>query len=344
MSLAAQGANITPGNLVVFRVGDGSAALGSTATAAFIDEYTALGALVQSIPITASGGGAFSVVGNSTTEGILSVSGSNVHFAGYSKAVGGTNPSSDSGAVTNRLIGSLGAAGTVSTIAVTDAAGAARSATMSGTAAYLSTASGIRYINTAAAGPYTSTVIDTRNSREVMLLPDNTLVASNGSTTITGKVQGYGVLPTTTTAATALVSLTLSDAVNGFWAADLDSGVVGIDTIYAMSTVANSLAKFSLVGGNWVSNGVITATGFQNVTGAVNGGTVNLFVTSPGALSTLADTSGYNGALGGSLTNLATAGPNTAFRGVAYFAPVPEPSLAALGLLGTVGLLRRRRR
>src|SRR5262249_17571744 len=50
-------ASFTSGNLVVYRVGDGSAALGSGATAVFLDEYTPGGVLVQSIalPTTISG-------------------------------------------------------------------------------------------------------------------------------------------------------------------------------------------------------------------------------------------------------------------------------------------------
>jgi hypothetical protein len=39
------------GDLFVCRIGDGSAALGSTGTAVFIDEYTTAGALVQTIPM-----------------------------------------------------------------------------------------------------------------------------------------------------------------------------------------------------------------------------------------------------------------------------------------------------
>jgi hypothetical protein len=41
----------TMGDLVVVRVGDGSAALTGNATAAFLDEYTQAGVLVQSIPL-----------------------------------------------------------------------------------------------------------------------------------------------------------------------------------------------------------------------------------------------------------------------------------------------------
>ena len=48
---------IAPGDLVVYRVGDGSAALSSTTSVVFLDEYTQSGTLVQSIamPTVSSG-------------------------------------------------------------------------------------------------------------------------------------------------------------------------------------------------------------------------------------------------------------------------------------------------
>src|SRR5262245_30809663 len=90
-------ATITPGNLVIYRVGDGGAVLGSTATAVFLDEYTTAGTLVQSIPLPSTGGSAMTAVGTATTEGIISRSqdGSTLLFTGYRKDSGGTSPASD---------------------------------------------------------------------------------------------------------------------------------------------------------------------------------------------------------------------------------------------------------
>src|SRR4051812_39801489 len=64
-------APITSGDLLLYRVGDGAAALGTAATAVFLDEYTTSGTLVQSIAMPTS---SFSATGNSTTEGIISPS------------------------------------------------------------------------------------------------------------------------------------------------------------------------------------------------------------------------------------------------------------------------------
>src|SRR4051795_10245670 len=71
------------GNLVVYRVGDGSVALGSGATAVFLDEYTTAGALVQSIPMPTAVSGSnkrLTASGSATTEGFLTQSAAGPHI------------------------------------------------------------------------------------------------------------------------------------------------------------------------------------------------------------------------------------------------------------------------
>lgn len=339
---AATAGPFTLGDLVIYRVGDGSAALGTTATAVFLDEYTTGGSLVQSLILPSSGAGALTAVGNATTEGVLSraQNGLSLVFTGYRKDAGGTNPSSDAPATTSRVIATVDAAGTVNASStLTDSTGTIRSATsVDGTSSfYVGTSTGVRYD----ASPFTAattTVIDTRNSRQVNL-SGNTLFAANGSTAVTGKVQSYGTLPTTATAATPIVTLASGDAVNGFALFDLSTSVAGDDTMYLLSTVENLLRKYTFDGTTWNASGSVGAGSAQNITGFAVEGTVNLFLTSGSTLYTKVDSTGYNAALDSvALTTLATAEANTAFRGIA-FAPsvVPEPSsyllLAAGGLL-----------
>src|SRR5262249_52491697 len=110
--------------------------------------------------------------------------------------------------------------------------------------------------------------------------------------------------------------------------------------------------KYSLVGGNWTANGTIgvDADDYRGVTGVVSGSSVTLFATRKGGsgatgggeLVSLLDASGYNRAVAGAPTPLATAVANTAFRGVGVIPAIPEP--ANLGLLSLVGLLAMRRR
>jgi len=342
-----QAAAITPGDLVIYRVGDGSAALGGTATSVFLDEYTTGGALVQSFALPTTGGSALSAVGNSTTEGTLSLSQDGLSFVytGYRKNVGGASPSADVTAVTPRVIGTLSLAGVVDTsISLTNiggsgAANAIRSATtVDGSAYWISTSVNVSYLNSPAS--VTSTLIDTRNSRQTRI-NGNTLYAANGSTAITGKLQSYGTLPTGVTAATPIISLTTADAIQGFAMFNLNNANPGgADTIYAMSTVASQLLKYSFNGSSWVANGSISS-GAQDITGVANGGSVTLYLTGSSGLQTLTDASGFGNTISGSISTITSNPINEAFRGIEIL--VPEPSTAVLGGLGLLGLLFARR-
>jgi len=121
--------------------------------------------------------------------------------------------------------------------------------------------------------------------------------------------------------------------------------VPGVDTAYALDVVGNTLSKFTFDGSLWNLNGAVPAGGAASVTGFLSGGTVNLFLTSPNSILPYSDASGYNNFDGTLLgAAIATAGTNTAFRGIAI--AVPEPSTGLLcGLIGAVGAgLRRYRR
>src|SRR5262245_40428571 len=64
----------TPGNLVIYRVGDGSTSLTNTGNPVFLDEYTTAGTLVQSIvlPTVPSGSNRRLIAsGTAITEGLL---------------------------------------------------------------------------------------------------------------------------------------------------------------------------------------------------------------------------------------------------------------------------------
>src|SRR5205085_206509 len=86
-------APLTSGDLVIYRVGDGSAALANTATAVFLDEYTSAGVLVQSIALPTAVSGAnkrLTASGTATAEGLLtrSVDGRYLVAEGYDAATG----------------------------------------------------------------------------------------------------------------------------------------------------------------------------------------------------------------------------------------------------------------
>ena len=48
----------TPGNIVVYRIGDGTTTLTSAASAVFLDEYSPAGVIAQSIPLPTAVNGA----------------------------------------------------------------------------------------------------------------------------------------------------------------------------------------------------------------------------------------------------------------------------------------------
>src|SRR4051794_27158146 len=73
-------AAFTPGDIVVYRIGDGNAALSAVAQRVFLDEYTPTGTLVQTIPMptvatTADNANrALTASGTATSEGQLHLS------------------------------------------------------------------------------------------------------------------------------------------------------------------------------------------------------------------------------------------------------------------------------
>lgn len=341
--LAANAATITPGNLVIYRAGDGGAALGTAATAVFLDEYTPLGTLVQSIPVTTAGASSMTAIGNATTEGIISRSqdGTKLVFGGYRADAGTAAPNV---ATINKVVGTVGTAGVVDTSVAVTGLGTAvprSTTTVDGSTYYLGTSTNVYYVATPGAAS-TAVSIDARNSRQVNLA-GNVLYASNGSTAITGKVQSYGTLPTATTPATPVISVLTTDAINGFATFDLDATVPGIDTIYALVTTQTQLQKWTFNGTTWAQSGSVSSSA-SNLTGFNVGGTVSLFLTTSSALQTIVDTSGFGANITGTITGLATAGTNTGFRGIGML-PVPEPAsammlVAAVTLMGA-GFRRR---
>jgi len=331
------------GNLAVFRVGNGAGTLANTGNAVFIDEYTSSGAFVQSIalPTTSSGTNRPLVAsGTATSEGMLtrSTDGSYLVLAGYGATIpnAGTLTSTVSTAV-NRVIGRIDSSGNVDTsTALTDASSGnnPRSvASVDGTSFWIAGGSGgVRY---AAFGSTTSTQVNTglnplTNVRTLSIF-DNQLYLSTGS----GSAVRIGAVGTGTPedlgADTAnLPGLPTAGSPYQFFMADLSSTVPGVDTLYVADDggTGGGLLKYSLVSGNWVSNGSIPSSNSvvgtaRGLTGTVSGSSVTLFGTNGSGIFSVIDTAGYNAAIVGTPTQLATATANTAFRGIA-FTPFPS--------------------
>jgi hypothetical protein len=330
-------AAFTAGNLVVYRVGNGSAALSSAATAAFLDEYTPSGTLVQSKPVPTTTSGAqrgLTNSGSATSEGqmTLSSNGKCLLFTGYEAPVG--TASVTSAANINRVVGVVFNGSTQAFINTTTgfsdgySGNNIRSATSdncdnlwtSGTG----TGGGVRYTTL---GGSSSTQVSTTvaNTRNVGIFGGQ-LYVSSSSLTFRLATVGTGLPTTSGQTITNLPGFPTTGSPYAFFFADLSSSVAGLDTLYVADDAAG-LQKYSLVGGTWTFNNTVTVTGnnLRGLTGTVNGSSVTLYGTggtNQTNLVKLTDSSAYNANNDGSFTTIATAATNTAFRGVA-FAPQP---------------------
>ncbi len=325
------GAAFTVGNLVVYRVGNGSSALGSTATAAFLDEYTTTGTLVQSVPLpTAASGSSLPLTnsGSATSEGALarSTDGRFLSFAGYAAAPGTAGIAGTLSTATARVIGRADNAGAIDTSTrITDAFSGnnVRGAVTNDGSGFwvVGATSGVRYVTLGSTGSSSDISTTVANLRTVNIFGGQLYVSTGSGSTLRVGTVGTGTPSTSGQTTTNLTGFPLTGSPYAFFFADLSSSVAGLDTLYVADD-ASGLQKYSLVGGSWTSNGAIANTNLRGLTASVSGTTMMLFGSTGSSIVTLTDSSGYNVPNNGSFLSVATAGTNTAFRGIA-FAPQP---------------------
>ncbi len=330
----------TAGNIVVYRVGAGAAALSSSSTAVFLDEYTTGGLLVQSIAVPTAAAGAnnpLTASGTATSEGLITESnnGQYLLLTGYDAAPGVAGISGTTSAADQRDVGRVDSQGNVDTGTVLTGFGGGNNirgvASTDGTGLYVGGGTGVAYTtDDSTAAPNT---LDANNTRQIEVVngqlyystgSGNTGIYSLGAGTPTTGTQTGTLLPGTNTNGTSPYA---------FAFAKLSATTTGNDTLYVADSV-KGIEKFSLVNGTWTSNGAIPFSGDTGLTISVTNGTATLYATSPTSIDTYTDTTGYNGAIPANAapTNIATAGTNEAFRGVA-FAPTAAAACYASGTL-----------
>jgi trimeric autotransporter adhesin len=345
----ASAAAFTPGNIVVYRVGTGSGAVASTATAVFVDEYTQAGVLVQSVALPTTTVGAQHALtssGTSSAEGMMTRSndGRYLILPGYDAAIGTAIATSAS----NRVIARIDSTAAIDTSTFeTGTAGNIRGATSTNGTTIWYGASNNGYRSTTFGSSLASTSLNSTltNGRTINVFSGQLYCgASTGTNTFRG-VSAIGTGTPTTTGQTITRLPGLSDAANpssyNFFFADLSGSVAGLDTLYIADDSTNTIQKWSLVSGTWTLNGNITASGVRGLTGSVQNGNVLLFGTTGGTGSTgggtiykVTDTAGYNAAPSTTTaSNIATAATNTAFRGVA-FVPQASPTVVSVSRVG----------
>lgn len=331
----ATAADFTPGNIVVLRVGSGASGLVNTGAAVFLDEYTPAGVFVQSIALPTSVSGAnkrLILSGTATSEGMITRSedGKYIMVYGYDAAIPTTDLAGTTAAAVNRVVARVDKNGNINTTtALTDAATGnnPRGVTSTnGTDIWVTGgAGGIRYTTL---GSTTSTQLSTTvtNLRGVEVFGGQLYISTSSGTAVRIGAVGSGTPATSGQTITNIPGFTTSGSPYGFFFADLNAGIPGADVLYVANDDAVALTKYSLVGGNWVSNGTIgvNADDYRGLSGVVSGSNVTLYAvrkggtgsTGGGELVSLTDASGYNGSFSGTPALLATAITNTSFRGI----------------------------
>ena len=335
-----EAANFTAGNLVVVRIGDGSASLSNASSAVFLDEYTPAGTLVQSVamPTAASGNNhSLTLSGSATSEGALtlSVNGQLLVLAGYDAATGKTSVATDS--TINRTIGTVSSNGTINTATGYLAGSAYKknnfrgAATQDGSAFWSSGAGsagtgGTWYVTSGSFTSSATQISSTISSTRVINVFGGQLYTSSSSSSYHGLNSVGSGIPTSTGQTSANLpgfpAADTASSVYGFYFFDLNPNVPGVDVAYVCDDRAASgggLLKYSLVSGSWVLNGNISSpAGLRGVTGYSSCSGVKLFISGQGGMYTFTDASGYNQPLTGSLTQLVTPATNTVIRGIAF--------------------------
>jgi hypothetical protein len=363
LGLRASAAPFALGDLAIYQVGTGSAALSSGSTAVFIDEYTPTGMFVQSIPMPTAVSGSnnpLTASGTASSEGNLSLSGNgqDLVFTGYAAAPGVASiagTSTTSATPTLRDIGLVNAQGAIDTSTTTTAFSGNNprsAASPDGVSLYAAGANtGIINLidgSTGTAGTLISSSVT--NNRVVNVFNGQLYVSTGSGGTYRIAAVGAG-LPTTT-------GQTYSEVAGVPINTSTGTPVVGpYEYLFASSTDdaglvvgtgdTGAIEKFILSNGSYQADGFVglnASTGLTAIQSDIAGvETETLYATTPSGLYELTD-SGL-GALTGTPSEIATAGANEAFRGIALAptAAVPEP--ASIGLMsGALFLLGRRRR
>jgi hypothetical protein len=306
------------------RLGTGTGALGSGATAAFVEERRLDGSIVGTVSLpTAPAGARLTMSGSATSEGCLSLSadGHYLALAGYDASTGTGSVASGT---SNRVVGRIDVAGIVDvSTAFTMASNGnnARGATttdgsefwIAGASATATTNGGVWYNTLGGAGTEAHVLSSPSNVRCVAIF-GNQLFGSSGSGSFANVFRvGFGTPTSAAQTATSLPMMTTGNPY-GFALFDL-SAISGVDTLYVADEAAG-VQKWTFDGTNWSLSTTLNISGnagFRGVAGYAVGGSVTLMAStaegSPNRLVLFVND--------GAGTVVGTAGLNTVFRGVA---------------------------
>ncbi|MCX6208157.1 MAG: hypothetical protein NTZ59_01320, partial [Bacteroidetes bacterium] len=325
----------TPGNIIVYRSGDGASNLVNTGNAVYLDEYTQSGTFVQSTRLTKATTSASSLsivsTGTGTSDGALTLNtnGLNVAVPGYYAYTGyASSLTGTTGTAVNRVCALVDRNQNVDTTTrLSDWASGnnARGVLANGNDIYVvGGAGGIRY---AAKGATTSLQLSTTTTNlRVVNIFNGQLYVSSGSGVRVASV-GTGIPTSGTT--NVLTNLAGTDipalgSPYGFFFASSTILYVADD-----GSKSTTIRKFQFNGINWVAAGTLALdTAARGLTGYVSGGNVTLFASTGGSsatggmnaiykitesLSSSNITSSYT-----KIVNVASANNFIAFRGICF--------------------------
>lgn len=335
----------TPGNLVVLRVGDGSASLTSASQPVFLDEFsTTTGQLVQTkaLPTVANGNNrALTLGGTATSEGALTLSSDRMYLclAGYDTTIG---IASISGTNTNRIAAVVSAAGTINTQTGIVAGSAYKTSSIRGA---VTDGSGVWFAgagSSSTGGTYYVPLNSlTSSPTKISSAPTNTRVINvfNGQLYISSASSSFfGVSevgtgnPTLTGQTTTLLDSVTSASPYGFALFDVNVTETGNDLAYVADD-QGGIYKFSKVNGKWISNGKTANTAYRGLALLNVCGTIKGFTATQDSVYMFQDATGYNQALNATITAVLGKQNNTAFRGISFTPGTldPLPFSATLG-------------
>ena len=338
---------LEPGNVLVYRVGDGSTALSTAAAPVFIDERSPAGVLVNTIALPVAPAGphqALTASGTATTEGYLSLSADQrfLVLTGYGAAPGTVSVATTASSAVNRVVGRIDSTGSVDTSTSLGSAfslASIRSGVSADGAAFWTSGSngGVEYVLFGAAGGGTQIAATPGNVRALGVAAGQ-LYGTSGSSPFTsvGAV-GSGMPNTAGQTWTMLPGLpTTGASPNQFVFHDANPAIPGVDTLYiadSRNASGGGVQKWTFDGSTWTLVATFSgmpggpfAAGVIGLAGHRERGGFRLYFTSANgtSLGTLLD-DGVSASP--TITVLATASVNTAFRGVAAL----PPRLAARG-------------
>lgn len=323
-SLAHAQAPIAAGNLIVVRVGDGASALTNASTAAFLDEYTPSGVLVQSLALPQASSGtmlACTLSGTATSEGHLNISPDGAYFTlgGYNTSAGLAAVATTASTTVARVVARIDLSGNIDTASSINnafSAGAVRSVATDNGLQFWACGpnSGVQYLTYGSASSSAASTGTPTNLRDLGIYQGQ-LYCSSGSGAFQGVCSVGSWLPTAGAAITRLPgfpSVAGTQSTYDWFFADANTCYCTND-----AAVGGGIQKWVWTAGTWNLAYTLTPAGTvaRYLTGTVQNGIATLYATTTqttgNAIVAVTDTGPLS-----LFATVATAQPNTVLRGL----------------------------